>query len=808
MIEQANTLAHLWWDWMVSMTWQVSLLIVLVGCVDLLIRKWAWPQLRYALWSLILLKLILPPTLSLPSGVVPGLQPVVERAASYLASEQPLATAKGSAISNLKFQISDPSADTIAPSRVVYAESPKTADRQFAHAFVGTSEAANPQSEIPSPQLDWQVWALGCWLLGATVLGGSLIIRLRSLSMGHRETSGARPLPESFYNQLDHCASLVGLRRPPRVVPTTALTGPAVFGAFRPILLMPVGYLSKLSRRDTEHTLLHELAHIRRGDLLMHGLYIRLAILYWPNPLLWLVRRQVHHLRELCCDATVANLLREETSAYRRTLLETARRFLATHAEPGLGLLGLFEDSNRLVVRLNWLEKPTWRYRKMKTLIVTAVVASMAVCVLPMAQAQPTPVVQEENANTVTAQDRDQLAQDMQNLQRQMKQLEQQRQQFAVQMKELAKRMAELNLDRAELAKRAAGTGLFQSYTVKEGDTLAKIAEKVAGRDKGKIEDIIARIKEANELTDGIRTGQKLWVPARSDSFEKPGTEIGVVAPHARATVPHGVVVPPVTPHPPAEIDMPPVPRVAMQSISGHAEDLKATVEVTGSYVVKSLQPDTLVRVHNDVGSVTIRGGADNNCTVETKITVKADTEERANEIAQQVLDQVTPTDDMVLITTQIPQEVRDMDHKSIEVTFEITLPRHTRVQVDQKVGDVHLSALDAGAEVRLNVGSILAEDLRGNVDLSTHVGDVKVLVPDDVSTKVKAVTKMGSIESDLPLEVTNAAVLKAGKTKNALGSTASGTLGQGRDKLNVTSQVGSIKITSSPSAISDDGTP
>ena len=55
------------------MFWQVGLLILLIGCIDLLIRKWAWPQLRYALWSLILVKLLLPPTWSLPSGIVPEL---------------------------------------------------------------------------------------------------------------------------------------------------------------------------------------------------------------------------------------------------------------------------------------------------------------------------------------------------------------------------------------------------------------------------------------------------------------------------------------------------------------------------------------------------------------------------------------------------------------------------------------------------------------------------------------------------------------------------------------------------------------
>jgi beta-lactamase regulating signal transducer with metallopeptidase domain len=133
--------------------------------------------------------------------------------------------------------------------------------------------------------------------------------------------------------------------------------------------------------------LLHELAHVKRGDLVMHSLYMLLQIAYWYNPLLWLVPADAPFARAVL-RRHVANLLRERTTAYRQTLLETARRLLAASVEPGLGLLGLFEDSNRLLVRLNWLTKPTWRYRTMKRAIVATIAALMVTCVLPMAQAR------------------------------------------------------------------------------------------------------------------------------------------------------------------------------------------------------------------------------------------------------------------------------------------------------------------------------------------------------------------------------------------------------------------------------------
>jgi len=53
MIEQINRIADLWWSGTIAMFWQVGVLIILIGCVDLIIRRWAWPQLRYALWLMV-----------------------------------------------------------------------------------------------------------------------------------------------------------------------------------------------------------------------------------------------------------------------------------------------------------------------------------------------------------------------------------------------------------------------------------------------------------------------------------------------------------------------------------------------------------------------------------------------------------------------------------------------------------------------------------------------------------------------------------------------------------------------------------
>ena len=54
MVDQINHAGELWWSWMWPMFWQVGVLIGLVAGIDLLIRRRVWPQVRYALWLLVL----------------------------------------------------------------------------------------------------------------------------------------------------------------------------------------------------------------------------------------------------------------------------------------------------------------------------------------------------------------------------------------------------------------------------------------------------------------------------------------------------------------------------------------------------------------------------------------------------------------------------------------------------------------------------------------------------------------------------------------------------------------------------------
>ena len=73
-MELINKVAQIWWNWMGPMFWQVSILIILIIGIDMVLQKWVWPQVRYVLWLLVLVKLVLPPDLSLSTGLLSHIQ--------------------------------------------------------------------------------------------------------------------------------------------------------------------------------------------------------------------------------------------------------------------------------------------------------------------------------------------------------------------------------------------------------------------------------------------------------------------------------------------------------------------------------------------------------------------------------------------------------------------------------------------------------------------------------------------------------------------------------------------------------------
>lgn len=80
------------------------------------------------------------------------------------------------------------------------------------------------------------------------------------------------------------------------------VSGPMTLGALRPIVLVPVGFLTALPPAQVEAILLHELAHIRRHDFLFGLIQTAIRTVLYFNPAVIMISRQVDEDREEACD--------------------------------------------------------------------------------------------------------------------------------------------------------------------------------------------------------------------------------------------------------------------------------------------------------------------------------------------------------------------------------------------------------------------------------------------------------------------------------------------------------------------------
>jgi TonB family protein len=142
--------------------------------------------------------------------------------------------------------------------------------------------------------------------------------------MWHRRRT-ARPICDS--SAFPALCRILGIRRDVALLEIPAGGMPLSFGVLRPAVFLPAD-ATEWSEDRRRVVLLHELAHIRRGDLATQ-LVARAAVsLFWWNPLAWMVWREFVKERERAADDLVL-AAGEPATAYASHLLEIARSMQA-----------------------------------------------------------------------------------------------------------------------------------------------------------------------------------------------------------------------------------------------------------------------------------------------------------------------------------------------------------------------------------------------------------------------------------------------------------------------------------------------
>ncbi len=242
------------------------------------------PALEVALWSIVLLKFILP------------IGPQWSYSLASLYQRTPLGLA-GATVVDERPELIPSAAGTAAPAQPTDAVA------------------------LDAPlRLKWTVFAAAGYVLIVAGMGARRLRSYRAL----RRRCLALPQPDEHTQALVRavCRRL-GLRAVPEMRISPDPRAPFVMGFVRPLLVLSRRHLVRPDEMET--VVVHEVTHLRRGDLLVRGLQCVAGTLLFFWPVVAWVNRRIDRAREYACDEWALRHGKLPAWEYARCLLDAVQ---------------------------------------------------------------------------------------------------------------------------------------------------------------------------------------------------------------------------------------------------------------------------------------------------------------------------------------------------------------------------------------------------------------------------------------------------------------------------------------------------
>lgn len=116
-----------------------------------------------------------------------------------------------------------------------------------------------------------------------------------------------------------------GIKRKVQIWYSNHIQSPIVFGFLKPMILLPVAMINRLSVCQTEALIIHELTHIKYKDYLYNWMLLTAEAIYFFNPFVKIAVRHIKKEREKNCDLQVLQFSYSPVG-YAEALLMIARQ--------------------------------------------------------------------------------------------------------------------------------------------------------------------------------------------------------------------------------------------------------------------------------------------------------------------------------------------------------------------------------------------------------------------------------------------------------------------------------------------------
>ncbi|MEO8205763.1 MAG: M56 family metallopeptidase [Chthoniobacterales bacterium] len=328
------------WVWEAS--WQASLIVVVILLAQWIFGSKISAGLRYGLWILVVARLLLP---ALPQSSL--------------------------SIYNYTSTPQDMVLERTATTFIVMPVRPDQKP-QLIHANAPVETEVRPrywqEMRHSWPQILAVIWLMGaCLMLGRLFFTYSLFRR--------RLTTRMLPVSKKTRKLLEESATHLFVRAP-QIMQTDLMKTPALIGLFRPIILLPTGAEAQFQPAELRQMLLHELAHLKRGDLWMNWVVNFLRAAHWFNPVLWFGFRRMRADCEMACDALA---LKNQNGEGRQHYGQTLLKMLADVQPARIGMVGILEGQSQLRRRMKQIARGAARswFAPVLCLVIIAAISLM-----------------------------------------------------------------------------------------------------------------------------------------------------------------------------------------------------------------------------------------------------------------------------------------------------------------------------------------------------------------------------------------------------------------------------------------------
>lgn len=272
-----------------------SVLIIAIWIISHLAEKRIDPCIKYALWLLVALKLLIPmPEFESTISVMNATNKIEERSIRYFFVD-----------------------DETAPNDQIVKGSESPAEA-YDYGKMAEVESRSEQTARGAGLTNICLWI---WIVGA--LSCVCVILWSNLRFAGKLRND-RVKVGQMKNKLD-------------VYQVSGIKSPCLFGFIKPSIYLQRG--NTLSDEQRKFVLAHEYTHYKHGDHVWALVRCVCIILYWYHPLVWLAAYRSMRDSELACDAGTLKIIgNEKRIEYGKMLIEMARGMASPSS--GIRVLG------------------------------------------------------------------------------------------------------------------------------------------------------------------------------------------------------------------------------------------------------------------------------------------------------------------------------------------------------------------------------------------------------------------------------------------------------------------------------------